>query len=135
MRTHSHRLIFLVPFMALACSGDDQTTLDAGPDAAAADSTVADATKDALVSEASTDAGADATKDATSDASSDATSSDASNCNGGCKTYSSYCGSCQCLALSVSDPNPTCDAGQVNCFINPCLNKTAACVNDQCVIQ
>lgn len=42
---------------------------------------------------------------------------------------------CTCLALSGGEMAPTCDAGMVSCFKDPCQTKTAACVNNQCVVQ
>lgn len=52
-----------------------------------------------------------------------------------CRLFSSSCGSCTCIPLGNKDPDPTCNMMMVNCFVDPCLKKTAACVNNMCVAQ
>jgi len=41
---------------------------------------------------------------------------------------------CQCMAAAVSLPDSVCYANN-SCFVDPCLNKHAVCVANQCVVQ
>ena len=135
--TRALRFLPVLAALALAC-GDDSRGADAGNDATASDvvtDTKPDAPLDAT-NESGTDAGADAA-DAGADAATDASGS---TCSGGCKLFSYDCANtnitpCTCLALSGDAPNPTCDAGVVSCFADPCAGKNAACVSGACVVQ
>jgi hypothetical protein len=54
----------------------------------------------------------------------------------GCRTFSSYCGTCACEALGANKPAPVCDAGTVSCFVDPCQGHTAVCdQTGHCVLQ
>ena len=50
-----------------------------------------------------------------------------------CRLFSDYCTGCDCRALSMDDPDPTCTGPGVRCFADPCMNRTAICVNGRCV--
>jgi hypothetical protein len=54
--------------------------------------------------------------------------------NADCRLVDDYCGGCNCLALAPGESAPTC-SDPVNCFVEPCLNKTAACVAGNCVAE
>jgi hypothetical protein len=54
--------------------------------------------------------------------------------NADCRTFSDYCTGCDCRALSTSDPDPKCKGPGVQCFVDPCLNKTAVCEYGRCVL-
>lgn len=49
-----------------------------------------------------------------------------------CRTISSYCDGCQCLAAGVLDPDPSCHAALVACFVDPCLHQQPACIGGLC---
>jgi len=51
-----------------------------------------------------------------------------------CQVVPDYCTGCECLALAVTDPDPTCSGPGVQCFADPCMNRTATCVNGQCTL-
>lgn len=51
-----------------------------------------------------------------------------------CKLHDYYCDGCNCLALPVGVNPPKCNGTIVQCFVAPCLNKRAACVNGDCVV-
>jgi hypothetical protein len=55
----------------------------------------------------------------------------------GCRKFSSYCGSCTCIALIADNPDPDCGGMMVTCAMDPCLGKTATCNhgNGMCVLQ
>lgn len=61
-------------------------------------------------------------------------SKDFCNTDADCKLVDNYCGGCECLALASWATPPTC-SDPVNCFAQPCMNKTVACVNNQCVVK
>jgi len=52
-----------------------------------------------------------------------------------CRTFSDYCTSCACDALSVNDKDPTCSGPGVRCLVDPCASYTAVCVNGSCSLQ
>ena len=52
-----------------------------------------------------------------------------------CRTASSYCDGCQCLAVGALEPDPSCHATIVACFVDPCLNKQSACINGFCSLD
>lgn len=54
--------------------------------------------------------------------------------NADCAAYSDYCDGCRCRAVSQSAPAPMCLGTIVNCFADPCLTKTAACVSGRCTV-
>jgi len=54
--------------------------------------------------------------------------------NADCRTFSSYCGACQCLALSSSTPDPVCDGDEVTCFADPCLDQQPVCAAGTCTL-
>ena len=49
-----------------------------------------------------------------------------------CRLFSDYCTGCDCRSLSTNDPDPTCPGPGVRCFADPCMNKTAVCLNGLC---
>jgi hypothetical protein len=51
-----------------------------------------------------------------------------------CRTFSFTCTGCDCLALSLGDPDPKCPAPAVQCFADPCLNRAAVCEAGRCTI-
>lgn len=51
-----------------------------------------------------------------------------------CQLHDYYCDGCNCLALRVGVKPPKCNGTIVQCFVAPCLNKRAACVNGDCVV-
>lgn len=51
-----------------------------------------------------------------------------------CKLHDYYCDGCNCLALPVKVKPPKCNGTIVQCFVAPCLNKHAACMNGDCVV-
>lgn len=51
-----------------------------------------------------------------------------------CQLHDDYCDGCNCLALPVGVKPPKCNGTIVQCFVAPCLNKHAACVNGDCVV-
>jgi hypothetical protein len=54
-----------------------------------------------------------------------------------CRLFSSACGSCECIPLAKSEPDPTCNEPMVNCLIDPCQGKKPACSSSggQCIVQ
>jgi hypothetical protein len=52
-----------------------------------------------------------------------------------CRLFDNYCGGCACDALPVTASDPKCSGGMVQCLVQPCRNKTAACSNGKCVVQ
>lgn len=50
-----------------------------------------------------------------------------------CRAFSNYCGGCGCEALSSSEGD-TCTNPDTQCFVDPCMDLTAACVNSQCTL-
>jgi len=57
------------------------------------------------------------------------------NADSDCRLEDDYCTGCDCRALSRGESLPICSGPGVRCFVQPCLNKTAACVNHACVAQ
>jgi hypothetical protein len=51
-----------------------------------------------------------------------------------CTLHDYYCEGCNCLALPAGAKPPKCTGTIVQCFVAPCLNKHAACVNGECVV-
>lgn len=52
-----------------------------------------------------------------------------------CRTFSDYCTGCDCRALSIKDPDPTCSGPGVRCFADPCMNQAAHCTEGKCVLR
>ena len=52
-----------------------------------------------------------------------------------CKVEADYCTGCDCRALGVKQSLPACPGPGVACFVDPCFNRTARCVNGGCVAQ
>jgi hypothetical protein len=52
-----------------------------------------------------------------------------------CNLVSDYCEGCNCLVLPPGQKAPACAGQTVQCLIDPCSTKTAACVNGHCVAQ
>lgn len=53
-----------------------------------------------------------------------------------CRTFSSYCADapCACRVLAKGAADPRCAGASVNCFADPCMNKTARCQGGACVL-
>jgi hypothetical protein len=54
-----------------------------------------------------------------------------------CHTWSSYCGEapCACRVLGRADAEPRClSASKVQCLVDPCQHKLAACQSGACVL-
>jgi hypothetical protein len=51
-----------------------------------------------------------------------------------CRAFAFMCTGCDCLALGPNDREPICDGPGVQCLVDPCLNKKAACDSGRCVI-
>ena len=54
-----------------------------------------------------------------------------------CTTWSSYCreAPCVCRGYAKTEGEPRCSsAGNVSCFVDPCMKKTAACQGGRCVL-
>lgn len=49
-----------------------------------------------------------------------------------CRLHSDYCGGCSCLALASDAPEPECQR-PVQCLIDPCQGRRAACESGRCV--
>lgn len=52
-----------------------------------------------------------------------------------CRKFSDYCVGCNCRALSVCQPDPTCPTPGVQCFVDPCFNKEAFCNAGTCALR
>ena len=125
-----------------ADGGDDATTKDVATEGSSKDATTNDAKADVATDapgEAATDAGSDVVTDAIADVIVDVVLETSTGCDGGCTKYSFECSNaqpaCQCVGLANGQSPPVCDAAAANCFVDPCLNKSAQCINNQCVIQ
>lgn len=136
------RYLVLVTLGVLGCGSDPVDGADASLDASLTD---APATKDQSVTDAKADApvdaGVDATPDAGADGATDAGVDADASADGGsppdggcasandCRLFASYCSlkPCQCLPLNKNDPDPVCGGQTVQCFVAPCLAKTAVC--------
>jgi hypothetical protein len=55
--------------------------------------------------------------------------------NDDCRVISSYCDGCQCLPAHVLDPEPQCLKPLVACFVDPCREKYASCLDGQCKLM
>jgi hypothetical protein len=49
-----------------------------------------------------------------------------------CSLMADYCTACDCRALAKGESLPKCNGPGVQCSVDACLNKTAACVNGVC---
>ncbi len=51
-----------------------------------------------------------------------------------CRTHSGYCADapCTCSALGASEPDPVCTGDTVACFVDPCFDQQAICVDGGC---
>ncbi len=52
-----------------------------------------------------------------------------------CHLVSNYCDGCNCLSLTSGQKEPTCSGTTVQCLVDPCSTKSAACVGGHCVAQ
>lgn len=52
-----------------------------------------------------------------------------------CRLFSNYCGGCACTPLTQSEAEPKCPSDPVQCLLDPCQGKTAACTNGLCAVQ
>jgi hypothetical protein len=51
-----------------------------------------------------------------------------------CHLVDDYCTGCDCRALTQSASLPACSGPGVQCFVAPCLGRTARCVNQRCTV-
>jgi hypothetical protein len=51
-----------------------------------------------------------------------------------CRLEADYCTGCDCRALAPTQKLPPCSGPGVACFVDPCLNKKAQCMNGQCAV-
>lgn len=49
-----------------------------------------------------------------------------------CRLIPDFCTGCDCRALSVQEPDPTCPGPGVRCFADPCMSLKAMCLHGQC---
>lgn len=65
-----------------------------------------------------------------------ATKPSACTSDGDCTTHSSYCADtpCACQVLTKGEAAPKCSGAPVNCFVDPCMRKAAACQSGACVL-
>jgi hypothetical protein len=49
-----------------------------------------------------------------------------------CRLYSDYCEGCACRALTVAEPDPSCNQEPVQCLVDPCENHEPACIENRC---
>jgi hypothetical protein len=52
-----------------------------------------------------------------------------------CQILSDYCTGCDCRALGAKESLPKCGGPGVNCLVDPCRGKVAACLQGACVSQ
>lgn len=52
-----------------------------------------------------------------------------------CTLFSDYCGGCTCRGLGPGDGQPRCPGKPVQCLVDPCLRKVAACDGGRCVAR
>ena len=52
-----------------------------------------------------------------------------------CRLFSDYCTGCDCRALASNAPDPTCPGPGVQCLVDPCEGKRAACKQGACVVS
>lgn len=52
-----------------------------------------------------------------------------------CTLFSDYCGGCTCRGLGPGDGQPRCPGKPVQCLVDPCLRKVAACEGGRCVAR
>jgi hypothetical protein len=55
--------------------------------------------------------------------------------NADCVVLADNCTACDCRALAKGQSLPKCSGPGVDCKVDPCLNKTPACVNANCVAR
>lgn len=51
-----------------------------------------------------------------------------------CRAISNYCNGCQCLAAGFLDPDPSCHAPMVACFVDPCHHRHSECITGLCTL-
>lgn len=52
-----------------------------------------------------------------------------------CTLFSDYCGGGTCRGLGPGDGQPRCPGKPVQCLVDPCLRKVAACDGGRCVAR
>ena len=83
---------------------------------------------------------ADAGAPSTGAKAADAMEAEAAGCKSDddCQTWSSYCqeAPCVCRVYARGEGEPRCgsSAGNVACFVDPCMKKAAACQDGRCVL-
>lgn len=55
-------------------------------------------------------------------------------CDDDCRAVSNYCEGCQCLPMGAVDLDPACHGQIVACFLDPCRQKHASCLNGGCAL-
>jgi hypothetical protein len=54
---------------------------------------------------------------------------------GDCRVFPDMCGTCTCIALGASAASPTCPGPAIECFRDPCIGQSAACVGGHCAAE
>jgi hypothetical protein len=49
-----------------------------------------------------------------------------------CRAFSDYCTGCHCRALSITEPDPTCEGPGARCLVDPCQNVQVGCNQGRC---
>ena len=52
-----------------------------------------------------------------------------------CELVQDYCTGCDCRAVRQGETLPACDGNGVQCFVDPCISRTAACSGGECVVK
>jgi hypothetical protein len=52
-----------------------------------------------------------------------------------CRLYSDYCDGCACRALDRAAADPKCGGTMVQCLVDPCQGKHAACTGGACTLR
>jgi hypothetical protein len=51
-----------------------------------------------------------------------------------CRLTADYCTGCECRAYGANQAPKACTGPTVQCLVDPCMQKTAVCVNGQCTV-
>lgn len=52
-----------------------------------------------------------------------------------CELAQDYCTGCDCRALAPGESLPPCDGPGVQCLVDPCADRKAACVSGECIVK
>ena len=121
-------ILVVVIFVIVGCN-------KSSPSNPAKDAAQREAAGDASASGVSTDGSGPADGGTVSPGS--AASSPSCKADDECRTWSSYCreAPCVCRVYAKGEAEPHCSgAGNVTCFVDPCMKKAAACQDGRCVL-